>query len=153
MDLTRRRPAFDLYDPDWHFRAWQPPLPPSKTVHGIAADGPLPGIVEDSIIGSGSMISGGRIERSVVGHSCRMSSYSRVTESILMDGARIGRHAEVRRCIVDKGVIVPDGMRIGCDPQWDAAHFTVSPSGVVVVPRHADLSGLVQAKPAVAPAR
>jgi glucose-1-phosphate adenylyltransferase len=147
MDLTGRYPQFDIYDSDWHFRAWQPPLPPSKTVHGMTADGRLPGIVEDSIIGSGSMISGGRVERSIVGHSCRVGSYSRVTESILMDGVRIGRHAEVRRCIVDKNVVVPDGLRLGCDPEWDAARFTVSPSGVVVIPRHADLTGIEQARP------
>ena len=147
MDLTGRYPHFDLYDPDWHFRAWQPPLPPSKTVHGTTVDGRLPGIVEDSIIGSGSMISGGHVERSIVGHSCRVGSYSRVTESILMEGVRIGRHAEVRRCIVDKGVVVPDGLRLGCDPEWDAARFTVSPSGVVVIPRHADLTGIEQAPP------
>jgi len=109
------------------------------------ADGRLPGIVEDSIIGSGSMISGGRVERSIIGHSCRLGSYSHVTESILMEGVRIGRHAEVRRCIVDKGVVVPDGLRLGCDPEWDAARFTVSPSGVVVIPRHADLTGIEQA--------
>ena len=149
MDLTGRYPQFDLYDSDWHFRAWQPPLPPSKTVHGVTTDGRLPGIVEDSIIGSGSMISGGRVERSIVGHSCRLGSYSRVTESILMDGVRIGRHAEVRRCIVDKGVVVPDGLRLGCDPEWDSARFTVSPSGIVVIPRHADLTGLEQSLPPI----
>lgn len=153
MELTRRKPQFDLYDPDWHFRAWQPPLPPCKTVHGYTADGRLPGIVEDSIIGSGSMISGGRVERSIIGHSCRVGSYSRVTESILMDGVRIGRHAEVRRCIVDKGVVVPDGLRLGCDPAWDASRFTVSPSGVVVIPRHADLTGLEQPHGASIPPR
>ena len=116
MDLVSRNPQFNLYDRDWPFRAWQPPVPPAKAVHGFTEDEPLPGMLANTIIGGGSMISGGRVERSILGHSCRVNSFSRVTESILMDDVQIGRYAELRRCIVDKDVVVPDGMRIGCDP-------------------------------------
>ena len=56
---AQQRPRFDLYDRDWLFRAWQPPVPPCKSVHGFTEDGTLPGIVEDSIVGGGAVISGG----------------------------------------------------------------------------------------------
>ena len=57
--------------------------------------------------------------------------------SVLMDNVRIGRGALVRNTILDKGVQVEDGARIGHDPDADRARFTVSQSGVVVVGKNA----------------
>ncbi len=140
MDLVSRHPQFDLYDPKWLFRAWQPPVPPFKSTHGFTEDGTLPGVVEDSIVGSGTVISGGHVERSVLGRSVRVNSYSRVTESILMDNVNIGRYAKVHRCIIDKNVTIPEGMEIGFDREQDERMFKVSAGGVVVVPKNMDLS-------------
>ncbi len=140
MDLVSRHPQFDLYDPKWLFRAWQPPVPPFKSTHGFTEDGTLPGVVEDSIVGSGTVISGGHVERSVLGRSVRVNSYSRVTESILMDNVNIGRYAKVHRCIIDKNVTIPEGMEIGFDREQDERLFKVSTGGVVVVPKNMDLS-------------
>jgi len=142
MELVSRQPRFDLYDTQWLFRAWQPPLPPFKSVHGFTEDGTLPGIVEDSIVGSGSILSGGRVERSVVGRGVRINSYSRITDSIIMDDVTIGRNVELNRCIVDKDVIIPEGMRIGFDREKDERMFKISSSGIVVIPKGMDLSGL-----------
>ena len=140
MDLVSRQPNFDLYDPAWLFRAWQPPVPPCKSVHGFTEDGTLPGIVEDSIVGGGAVISGGRVERSLLGRGVRVNSYSRVTDSILMDNVEIGRYAQVRRCIIDKSVVVPEGMEIGFDLEKDRRLFNVSAEGIVVVPKDMDLT-------------
>ena len=140
MELVSRRPRFDLYDPKWLFRAWQPPQPPFKSVHGFTEDGTLPGIVEDSIVGSGTVVSGGRIERSIIGRGVRVNSYSRITDSILMDDVTIGRYAQVNRCIIDKNVVVPEGMKIGFDLEKDRHLFKVSSEGVVVVPKGMDLN-------------
>jgi glucose-1-phosphate adenylyltransferase len=136
MDLVSRKPKFDLYDKNWLFRAWQPPVPPFKSVHGFTEDGTLPGIVEDSIVGGGTIISGGRVERSILGRSVRVNSFSRITDSILMDNVTIGRYAKLRRCIIDKNVIVPEGMEIGFNLEHDARMFKVSEAGVVVVPKN-----------------
>lgn len=95
----------------------------------------------DSIVGAGSIISGGHVERSVVGRGVRVNSHARVVDSILMDGVRVGRRAELDRCIVDKNVVVPEGMRIGFDRERDGCLFRVSRDGIVVVPKNMDLSG------------
>jgi glucose-1-phosphate adenylyltransferase len=142
MDLVSRRPRFDLYDRAWLFRAWQPPLPPSKSVHGFTEDGTLPGIVEDSIVGGGTIISGGRVERSLVGRSVRVNSYCQVSDSILMDNVQVGRYAEIKRAIIDKNVVIPERMKIGFDRERDRRLFTVSDGGIVVVPKGMDLSDL-----------
>jgi glucose-1-phosphate adenylyltransferase len=140
MELVSRRPKFDLYDRRWVFRAWQPPVPPFKSVHGFTTDGKLPGRVEDSIVGGGTIISGGNVVRSVVGRGVRVNSFSRITESIIMDDVTVGRYAELKRCIVDKDVVIPEGFRIGFDAEQDRRLFTVSEGGIVVVSKGMDLS-------------
>ena len=140
MDLVSRRPQFDMYDRKWPFRAWQPPVPPCKSVQGYTEDGTMPGIVEDSIVGGGSIISGGHVERSILGRRVRVNSHCRVSDSILMDNVVLGRRAELRRCIVDKNVVIPEGMKIGFDLEKDRAMFKVSKNGVVIVPKNMDLS-------------
>lgn len=143
MELVSRKPRFDLYDQKWLFRAWQPPQPPCKSVHGYTEDGTLPGLVEDSIVGSGTIVSGGKVIRSVIGRGVRVNSYSKITDSIIFDDVIIGRHVDLNRCIIDKDVTIPEGMRIGFDHEQDRKLFKISREGVVVVPKGMDLTGVV----------
>lgn len=142
MELVSRNPRFDLYDKKWLFRAWQPPHPPCKSVHGYTEDGTMPGLVEDSIVGSGSIVSGGKVVRSVLGRGVRVNSHCKITDSIIFDDVAVGRHAELNRCIIDKDVVIPEGVRIGFDAEEDAKHFKISKEGVVVVPKRLDLSSV-----------
>jgi glucose-1-phosphate adenylyltransferase len=138
MDLIAVDPVLDLYNPRWPIRTYTPPLPPAKFVF---ADQERMGVATDSLVSEGCIISGGRIDRSVLSPGVRINSFSHVEESILMDGVDVGRHARVRRAIVDKGVRIPAGMQIGFDPAEDRAHgFTISDNGIVVVEKEADLS-------------
>jgi glucose-1-phosphate adenylyltransferase len=86
-------------------------------------------------VGSGTILSGGQVEGSVVFHNVRVNSFSSVHDSILFPGVDVGRKARLTRCIVDKGVRIPAGEVIGEDPEADRARFTVSEGGVVVVTR------------------
>ena len=74
------------------------------------------------------------MERSILGPQVRVNSYARVQDSILFQDVDIGRHAKVRRAIIDKGVSIPPVLKIGYNLEQDRARgFTVSPGGVVVI--------------------
>jgi glucose-1-phosphate adenylyltransferase len=56
-----------------------------------------------------------------------------VSDSVILPGTRIGRGAVVRRAILDKNVVVPEGAQVGVDPGVDRTRYTVSAGGVVVL--------------------
>ncbi|MCC6143796.1 MAG: glucose-1-phosphate adenylyltransferase [Candidatus Hydrogenedentes bacterium] len=131
MDLVAVDPMFNLYDKQWPVRTHVQQLPPAKFVFGDL--GQRFGAAVDSIVGPGSIISGGLVKRSVLGPEVRVNSYSHVEESILFSGVQIGRHARVRRAIIEKNVVIPEYATIGYDLQYDARHYRVTENGVVVV--------------------
>jgi len=132
MDLVAVTPSFNLYNPYWTIRTYRPQVPPAKFVFADEKNRRV-GVATDSIVCGGSIISGGQIDRSILGHSCRVNSYSRVQDSVLFNGADIGRYARLNRCIVEKDVRIPPEIRIGFDLEEDRKHFFVSPGGVVAV--------------------
>lgn len=139
MDLISVDPQLNLYDTSWPIRSHQAPLPPPKFVFNEQSPGQNRiGHAVDSMVCPGSIISGGTVERSILGPSVRVNSYAEVRDSILYDRVTVGRHARVRRAIIDKNVLIPEGMRIGYDAEEDRRHgLTVTDSGIVVVPRNA----------------
>jgi glucose-1-phosphate adenylyltransferase len=142
MDLVQVQPQLDLYNPRWPIRTNARTLPPAKFVFAdTTGEGghPRMGIATDSMVAEGCIISGGRIDRTVISPDVRINSYSHVEESILMDGVSIGRHARVRRAIVDKGVQVPAHAEIGYDADADRRRFHISEEGIVVVPKDSRL--------------
>ncbi len=137
MDLTSVTPELNLYDSEWPFRTCQPPLAPPKFVFSDSqASPPRVGTALDSLVCQGCIISGGRVERSILSPRVRINSYASITGSILFDGVTVGRHAVLNRTIVDKDVVIPEGQQLGVDLAADAARgLTVTEGGVVVVPR------------------
>jgi glucose-1-phosphate adenylyltransferase len=139
LDLVQVVPTFDLYNGRWPIRTWTRPLPPAKFVFADPSTGdsggrPRMGIATDSLVSEGCILSGGRIDRTILSPSVRINSYAHVEESVLLDGVNIGRYAHVRRAIIDKDVHVPPNTEIGYDPEADARRFHIS-DGVVVVPK------------------
>jgi glucose-1-phosphate adenylyltransferase len=130
MDLIQVDPVFNLYDPDWPMRTYQPQLPPAKFVFN--EDGRV-GRAIDSIVSAGCIVSGSEVRRSVLCPNVRVHSFCEVQDSILLPNATINRHSRVRRAIVDRGVVVPRGAVIGHDPAEDRRRHTVTEGGVVVV--------------------
>ncbi|MFP5336047.1 MAG: glucose-1-phosphate adenylyltransferase [Actinomycetes bacterium] len=131
MDLISVHPVFNLYNTEWPILSQQPPLPPAKFVHGW--HGRI-GHAVNSVVGPGTLVSGGLVESSVLGTNVYVHSWSSVSECVLMDNVEVGRHAVLRRCIIDKNVVVPEGARVGMDPEEDRARgFTVTQSGLTVV--------------------
>lgn len=134
LDLISVTPRLNLYNDDWPIRGNPAPAGPSKFVFSDFSGGRV-GMAIDTVIGGGVIISGGRVERSVVFPHVRINSYSHITDSVLFPDVDVGRGARLHRCIVDKGVKIPPGERIGEDLERDRKRFTISDGGVVVVSR------------------
>lgn len=143
MDLISIDPQLNLYDPNWPIRTFQPNLPPPKFVFGSRGEWDRIGTAIDSIVCNGSIISGGRVERSILGPSCRVHSYSHVSDSILFEGVEVNRNARIRNAIIDKNVVIPPGIEIGYDADLDRRRgFDVSPKGIVTIAKKQDLSSI-----------
>jgi glucose-1-phosphate adenylyltransferase len=130
MDLCQVNPEFNLYDPEWPLRTYQPQSPPAKFV--FAEEG-RKGEALDSLISPGCIVSGSRIFGSILCPNVRVHSFCTIEQSILMPGVRVGRHARLRRTIVDRDVLIPRGAMIGYHPEEDRRRHTVTDDGVVVV--------------------
>jgi glucose-1-phosphate adenylyltransferase len=132
MDLVSVTPQLNLYDPQWPIFTYQSSDPPAKTV--LEEEGRM-GTAINSILSNGCIISGGSVKRSVLSPRVVVHSYAEVEDSILLEGVDIGRHAKIRRTIIDKDVQIPPNTKVGYDLDEDAKRFTVTGSGIVVVPR------------------
>jgi glucose-1-phosphate adenylyltransferase len=125
MDLVSIHPIFNLYNREWPLLTNPPSLPPAKFSEG--------GIAQDSIVGAGSIIAGGHVNRTVISHDVHVGSGAFVDGSVLMPSVKIGDKAVIRSAILDKNVIVEPGAQIGVDLERDRARFTVSDAGIVIV--------------------
>ena len=132
MDLISVTPQLNLYDPQWPILTYQSPYPPAKTI--LAEEGRI-GTAVNSIISNGCIISGGSVKRSILSPRVMIHSYVEAEDSILMEGVDVGRYAKIRRTIIDKDVHIPQGMEIGYNLDEDVKRFTVTASGIVVVPK------------------
>jgi len=132
LDLVAVSPIFNLYDESWPLHSWHQQYPPAKFVF---ANPERMGVAWDSIVAGGSIISGGRVSRSIVGYDVRVNSYAEVEDSIIFNHVNVGRHCRIRRAIIDRHVELPEGTVIGHDLEADRARYSVSDNGVVVVVR------------------
>jgi len=131
MDLVSVHPVFNLYNRRWPILSNIPPLPPAKFVEG--------GNAHESMVGAGSIISGGHVRTSVIASNVIVDSGSYVEGSVLMPGVRIGRNAVVRHAILDKNVVIPANAQIGVDLEHDRSKYTVSSGGIVVLGKGASV--------------
>jgi glucose-1-phosphate adenylyltransferase len=139
MDLVSVKPAFNLYNRTWPMRTGMSHDPPAKFVH--REDSGRTGSATESLVSSGCIISGGQIHRSVLSNRCRVNSFSEITDSVLFENVVIGRHAKIRRAIIDKHVEIPAGTLIGYNLAEDRKKWFVSDEGIVVIPKRAKITG------------
>ena len=131
IDLTATEPLLNLYDTNWPVWTYQPQLPPAKFVHN---QDDRRGAATESLVSGGCIVSG-TVLRSVLFSSVRVHSYACVQWSVLLPGVQVGRHARVKRAVIDRDCSIPDGMVIGEDPMADAARFEHTPAGITLVTR------------------
>jgi len=132
MELKSVTPPLNLYNHHWPIMTSDLNAPPVKFVFN---DEDRRGFAADSIVSSGTIVSGGRVFDSVLGRNVFVHSWSEVRDSIIMDSVDIGRRCRIRRAIIDKNVRLPEGTVIGYDEAADRRRFTVSPTGIVVIPK------------------
>ncbi len=71
--------------------------------------------------------------RSVLCSNVRVHSYGEIEDSVLLPDVVVGRRVKLRKCVVDKRSMLPDGIEIGFDPEEDAKRFYVSDNGITLV--------------------
>ncbi|MBI3593038.1 MAG: glucose-1-phosphate adenylyltransferase [Nitrospirae bacterium] len=142
MDLVSVDPLLNLYDSKWPIRTYLCQYPPAKFVFAQEVKGGRLGVALDSIVCDGCIISGGRVQNSILSPNVRINSWASVKESILMENVEIGRYSKIKRAIIDKDVYIPPETVIGYNLGEDRKKFDVSPNGIVVIPKGMDFRKL-----------
>jgi glucose-1-phosphate adenylyltransferase len=130
MDLTAVQPTLDIYDTDWPIWTYQEQLPPAKFVFNRDD---RRGMAVDSLVSGGCIVSGSHINKSLLFSRCRINSYSKLEESVLLPGVIVGRHSRLTKVVVDRGVLIPEGTVVGEDPVEDARRFEHTQQGVTLI--------------------
>jgi len=139
MDVVDVEPIFNLYNDSWPIHSANHNLPPAKFVFADKAHERV-GHATDSLVSEGCIISGGTVNRSVLSPRVRVNSWAEVEDCIVLENVEIGRHAVVKKAIIDKNVTIPPGTKIGVDPEEDKRRFFVTESGLVVIPKGATVA-------------
>ncbi len=130
IDLTDVVPKLDLYDRSWPLWTYSEVTPPAKFVH---ADDGRRGEAVSSLVSGDCIISGSSIHRSLIFTGTRAHSYSMLDQAVILPHCEIGRGARLSKVVVDRGVVIPDGLVVGEDAELDAQRFRRTDSGVVLV--------------------
>ncbi|HXH14930.1 MAG TPA: glucose-1-phosphate adenylyltransferase [Sphingomonas sp.] len=130
VDLTDPVPKLDLYDRSWPLWTYSEVTPPAKFVH---ADDGRRGEAVSSLVSGDCIISGSSIHRSLIFTGTRAHSYSMLDQAVILPHCEIGRGARLSKVVVDRGVVIPDGLVVGEDAELDAQRFRRTDNGVVLV--------------------
>jgi len=131
MELVSVSPQLNLYDNSWPIHTYQTQAPPAKFVF----DEPnRRGEAIQSMVSGGCVVSGASVLRSLLFSNVKIRSHSKVTDSVILPDVNVGRNCRIRRAIVDRGSVVPEGTVIGEDHQVDSERgFRVTDSGLTLV--------------------
>lgn len=132
MDLLEPIPPLDLYQKDWPIRSYQSQTPPARAVSSSSGKA---GTLVNSMLSGGTIISGGDVIHSVLFQKVFVDDGASISNSVLFSNVKVGKDVVLKNCIVDKYVTIPDGESIGVDIEQDKKRFTVTSSGIVVIPQ------------------
>jgi glucose-1-phosphate adenylyltransferase len=130
MELIDVKPELNLYDQDWPIWTYQEQLPPAKFVFD---DPDRRGMALNSMVAGGCIVAGASVRRSVLFPNVHVEAGSDLDESVVLPNVRIGKTCRIRRTVLDKECVVPDGFVIGHDRDKDSRRFHVTPAGITLV--------------------
>lgn len=130
MEMTKVVPDLNLYDKNWPIWTYQEQFPPAKFVFDEEG---RRGYAVDSLISGGNIISGGVVRRSVLFSDVHVHTNALVEDAVVLPNARIGKQASLKRVVVDRGCIIPEGLVAGFDPVHDRERFYVSEKGITLI--------------------
>lgn len=136
MDLLKKNSEFDLYDKEWRVRTYHEQYPPIKMINTSSS----PGSIVNSMISGGCIIEGGEVDNSILSPNVTIKEGAQIKNSIIMEGVEVGKNAKIKNAIIDKEVVIPAGASIGYDLELDKKRFVLTTSGIVIVPKKADIS-------------
>lgn len=133
MELVEPEPHLDMYDESWPIWTYQEQTAPAKFVYDQST---RRGIAIDSCVSGGVVVSGSTVKRSLLFSKVKVNSFCNIEEAVILPGAVIGRGCQIRKVIVDRSCVIPDGLEIGINHDHDRANgFRVTDKGVVLVTR------------------
>lgn len=130
IDLTGFEPELDLYDQNWPVWSHAQITPPAKFIHNEAD---RRGMATSSLVSGGCVVSGAAVDKSLLFTNVRCNSYSSLSRVVALPDVEIGRHAQMKDVVIDRGVRIPEKLIIGEDPEADARRFRRTDSGVCLV--------------------
>ena len=130
IDLTDFVPKLDLYDNSWPIWTYAEIVPPAKFIHD--EDGRR-GSAVSSLISGDCIVSGSEVRNSLLFTGCRTHSFSSLEYVVALPQVVVNRRAELKNCVIDRGVIIPEGLVIGEDPVEDAKWFRRTDNGIVLI--------------------
>ena len=130
IDLTDVTPELDIYDSTWPIWTFAEIKPPAKFVHD---DENRRGSAISSLVSGDCIISGSSLQKSLLFTGVRANSYSRLEGAVVLPDVRVGRRAQLRNVVIDRGVVIPEGLIVGEDPELDAKRFRLSSGGICLI--------------------
>lgn len=130
IDLTDFTPELDLWDRDWPIWTYSEALPPAKFIHD---EENRRGLAVSSLVSGGCIISGTEVRNSVLFSQVHSNSYASLQSVVALPQVVVGRSAQLKNVVIDRGVHIPSGLVVGEDPEEDAKWFRVTPSGITLI--------------------
>ncbi|MDO8413142.1 MAG: glucose-1-phosphate adenylyltransferase [Gallionellaceae bacterium] len=130
MELTKVTPDLNMYDQEWPIWTYQEQLPPAKFVFN---DNERRGMAVDSLVSGGCIISGAQVRSSLLFSNVTVHSYSQVEDSVLLPNVKVARNVTLKRVVVDKNCVIPEGLVAGLNREQDAQRFFVSDKGITLI--------------------
>ena len=130
LDLTTFEPALNMYDKDWPIWTYSELAPGAKFIHDEVK---RQGSAVNSVVSAGCIISGARVDQSLLFTNVYIHSYSSLKRAIILPEVDVGENVHMTNVVIDRGVQIPEGLVVGEDPKLDAKRFYRTENGVCLI--------------------